>query len=87
VSVGIFLFLTYYLQQFRALGVSATQTRTAASRQLVLQAPAPVVARALGYSPGTATQHVIAAGGTWNRYPATRAEDLLRRSQIRQCTG
>lgn len=61
------------LQQFRALGVPTTQTRTAAFRQLVLQAPAPVVARALGYSPGTATCHVIAAGGTWNRYPATRA--------------
>jgi hypothetical protein len=61
------------LQQFRALGVSATQTRTAAFRQLVLQAPAPVVAHAFGYTPGTATQHVFAAGGTWNRYPATRA--------------
>ena len=33
------------VQQFRALGVAATQTRTAAFRQLVLQAPAPVVAR------------------------------------------
>ncbi len=33
----------------------------------------PVVACALGYSPGTATCHVIAAGGTWHRYPATRA--------------
>lgn len=27
------------VQQFRALGVAATQTRTAAFRQLVLQAP------------------------------------------------
>ena len=61
------------VQQLRAHGVAATQTRTAAFRQLVLQAPAPVVARALGYSPGTATCHVIAAGGTWHRYPATRA--------------
>jgi hypothetical protein len=63
------------LQQIRALGIPATQTRTAAFRQLVLQAPAPVVAHALGYSQGTATSHVIAAGGTWNRYPATRAGD------------
>lgn len=62
-----------FAQQCRAPGVAATQTRTAAFRQLVLQAPAPVVARALGYSPGTATCHVIAAGGTWHRYPATRA--------------
>lgn len=60
------------LQQLRALGVPVTQTRTAAFRQLVLQAPAPVIAHALGYSPGTATQHVIAAGGTWSRYPAVR---------------
>ena len=59
-------------QQFRAPGV-ATQTRAAAFRQLVLQARAPVIARALSYSPGTATCHVIAAGGTWHRYPATRA--------------
>ena len=39
-------------------------------RQLVLQAPPPVVARALGYDYGTAADHAIAAGGTWNRYPA-----------------
>lgn len=49
-----------------------------AFRQLVLQAPAPVVARALGYGYGygyeTATAHAIAAGGTWSRYPATHAE-------------
>jgi hypothetical protein len=66
------------VQQLRALGVAATQTRTAAFRQLVLQAPAPVVARALGYSSGTATCHVIAAGGTWHRYPATCAGSLTR---------
>jgi hypothetical protein len=59
-------------QRLRALGVPATQARTAAFRQLVLQAPAPVVARALGYSDQTATSHVIAAGGTWSRYPAIR---------------
>jgi hypothetical protein len=61
------------LQQLRALGVPVTQTRTAAFRQLVLQAPAPVVAHALGYSPSTATRHVIDAGGTWSRYPAAHA--------------
>jgi hypothetical protein len=58
------------LQQFRVLGIHATQTRTSAFRQLVLQAPAPVVARALGYGYGTATNHAIAGGGTWSRYPA-----------------
>jgi len=61
------------LQQFRALGVSAIQTRTAAFRQLLLQALAPGRHPRLGYSPGTVTQHVLGAGGTWNRYPATRA--------------
>ncbi|MFC5748071.1 hypothetical protein [Actinomadura rugatobispora] len=49
------------MQQLRVHGVPVTQTRTAAFRQLVLQAPAPVVAQALGYHPGTA------ASGTWNR--------------------
>jgi len=62
------------LQQLRALGVPAAQARTSAFRQLVLQAPAPVAARALGYSPGTATEHVLAAGGTWSRYPARRSD-------------
>jgi hypothetical protein len=61
------------VQQFRAFGVSATQARTAAFRRLVLQALAPGHHPHLGYSPGTVTQHVLAVGGTWNRYPAARA--------------
>ena len=61
------------VQQFRVPGAAAAQTCTAAFGQLVRQPPAPVVTHALGYSPGTATCHVIAAGGTWHRYPATRA--------------
>ena len=66
-----------FAQQCRAPGVAATQTRTAAFRQLVLQAPAPVVARALGYSPETATCHVTARRrepGTATRPPAPGAE-------------
>jgi hypothetical protein len=59
-------------QQLRAHGVPVTRTRTAAFRQLVLQAPAPVIAQALGYYPGTAAAHLSAAGGTWARYPAAR---------------
>ncbi|MFD8705324.1 hypothetical protein ACFV1W_22370 [Kitasatospora sp. NPDC059648] len=35
---------------------------------LVLQAPAPVVARALGYHDKTTTQLVTEAGGAWSRY-------------------
>jgi hypothetical protein len=60
------------LQQLHALGVQTTQTRTAAFRQLVRQGPASVVAKALGYAPGTAEGHVRHGGGTWSRYPATR---------------
>jgi hypothetical protein len=59
------------VQQFRAPGV-ATQTPRLISPARPA-GPAPVVARALGYSPGTATCHLIAAGGTWHRYPATHA--------------
>ncbi len=55
-------------RQLHELGVPVTQARTASFRQLVLQAPPPVVARALGYNYGTAAEHAVAAGGTWNRY-------------------
>jgi hypothetical protein len=37
-------------------------------RQLVLQAPAPVVAQALGYHDKTTSRLVTEAGGTWSRY-------------------
>ncbi|QXJ25829.1 hypothetical protein AGRA3207_007388 [Actinomadura graeca] len=69
-----------FLQQLRALGLPVAQTRTAAFRQFVLQAPAPVVAQALGYHHNTATKHRTAAGGTWNRYPRSgrRTHDNLR---------
>jgi hypothetical protein len=60
-------------RQLHELGVPVTQARTASFRQLVLQAPPPVVARALGYDYGTAAEHAVAAGGTWNRYPAARS--------------
>jgi hypothetical protein len=55
-------------QQFQALGLPTIPARTAALSQLVLQAPAPVVAAALGYQHGTAEHHRTAAGGTWSRY-------------------
>jgi hypothetical protein len=65
-------------RQLHELGIPLTQARTAAFRQLVLQAPPPVVARSLGFDYGTATEHAIAAGGTWNRYPAARRDSTLR---------
>lgn len=60
-------------KQLQAHSIPVTQTRTAAFRQLVLQTPAPVTAHALGYSPHTATQHLINTGATWSRYPTTRS--------------
>jgi hypothetical protein len=52
----------------RAHGVPVQNGRTAAIRQLVLQAPAPVVAGMLGLHHTTATRPVMEAGGTWSRY-------------------
>jgi hypothetical protein len=64
-------------RQLHELGIPLTQARTAAFRQLVLQAPPPVAARFPGFDYGTATEHAIAAGGTWNRYPAARRDSTL----------
>jgi hypothetical protein len=50
----------------------ATQARTAALCELVLQASAPVIAEALGYSHTTTHKHLADAAGTWNQYPTAR---------------
>jgi hypothetical protein len=42
------------------LGIPTQTARTSAIRQLVLQAPAPVIAQALGYHPNTAHRHCSA---------------------------
>ncbi|MGW7198495.1 hypothetical protein [Streptomyces chryseus] len=52
----------------RKIGVPPQRGRTSAIRQLVLQAPAPVIAKALGYHDKTTTRLVTEAGGTWSRY-------------------
>ncbi|MFD3622557.1 hypothetical protein ACFWWT_46985 [Streptomyces sp. NPDC058676] len=52
----------------REIGVPPQRGRTSAIRQLVLQAPAPVIAKALGYHDKTTTRLVTEAGGTWSRY-------------------
>ncbi|GAA1441901.1 hypothetical protein GCM10009602_17850 [Nocardiopsis tropica] len=52
----------------RDIGIPGTAARTFALRQLVLQAPAPVIAQALGFHSKTTTRVVAQAGGTWNRY-------------------
>ena len=49
--------------------------RTAAIRQLVLQAPAPVIARMLGYHPEHITALAAEAGSPWSHYaPDDHAE-------------
>jgi hypothetical protein len=42
--------------------------RSAALRQLVLQAPAPVIATMLGYSHGGTAQVAAEVGSPWSRY-------------------
>jgi len=53
--------------RLRHVGLPAQRGRTAAIRHLVLQAPAPVVARMLGYHDDTTAQLAEEAGGTWKR--------------------
>lgn len=60
----------WLLERIRGMGIPAGSGRTAALRQLVLQAPAPVIAKALGYHNGTTTRILAEAGGPWNSYPA-----------------
>jgi len=70
-------------QGLRDLGVPLRLARVAAIRQLALQAPAPVIAEALGFHHTTTHRQTIHAGGIWNRYaapdgPAQRAESRIR---------
>ncbi|MFH9611338.1 hypothetical protein [Streptomyces sp. NPDC017448] len=59
---------TSFLGPLRDLGVPAPRARTSAIRHLVLQAPAPAIAKALGYHAKTASRLVTEADGTWSRY-------------------
>jgi hypothetical protein len=56
------------LPSLRRLGIPAAQARTSALRDLVTQAPAPVIAQALGYSHATTHKHLAHADGSWNKY-------------------
>ncbi|HEX9354797.1 MAG TPA: hypothetical protein VF933_13405 [Streptosporangiaceae bacterium] len=55
-------------EQLNQLGLHPGIARPAALRQLVLQAPAPVIAQSLGYFHKTTTRIAAEAGGTWSRY-------------------
>jgi hypothetical protein len=55
-------------KQLSALGITTLHARTATIRQLVLQAPAPVVAGMLGYHHETTTKLATDAGSPWSKY-------------------
>jgi hypothetical protein len=57
--------------QLRSLGFPMRAGRVSALRELVAQAPAPVIADALGFHQTTTHRQHINAGATWSRY-ATR---------------
>ncbi len=59
-------------RHLRALGIPLRLAKATALRDLVLEAPAPVVAEALGFHHTTTNRQVRNAGGTWNRYVASR---------------
>jgi hypothetical protein len=52
----------------REIGLPPQRGRTSAVRRLVLQAPALVIAKTLGYHDKTTTRLVAEAGGAWSRY-------------------
>jgi hypothetical protein len=55
-------------EELRQLGFSTGTARPSALRQLVLQAPAPVIARSPGFHDKTTTRIAAEAGGTWKHY-------------------
>ncbi|WP_433393066.1 hypothetical protein [Micromonospora sp. KLBMP9576] len=61
----------------RQLDFPLVEAHASALRQLVLQAPAPVIADTLGFHQTTTTRQRAHAGATWNRYPASRHRSEL----------
>lgn len=57
-------------RRMRQLGFPLVDARVSALRQLVLQAPAPVVADALGFHQTSTARQVANAGGARSRYAA-----------------
>jgi hypothetical protein len=55
-------------RRLKLAGIPARRGRSAALRQLVLQAPAPVIATMLGYSHDGTAQVAAQAGSPWSRY-------------------
>ena len=65
--------------------IPSLRGRTAAIRQLVLQASAPVVAVMLGYNHDHIARLVAEAGGTWNRYAAAITPSVTRTQTHAEC--
>jgi hypothetical protein len=70
-------------RRLKLAGIPARGGRSAALRQLVLQAPAPVIATMLGYSHEGTAQIAAEVGSPWSRYapgdharPRSREENL-----------
>ena len=55
------------------MGIDLTPAKRSALRQLVLDAPPPVVADMLGYTYQTVDRHARAAGSTYSSYAALRS--------------
>jgi hypothetical protein len=55
------------------MGIDLTPAKRSALRQLVLDAPPPVVADMLGYTYQTVDRHAQAAGSTYSSYAALRS--------------
>lgn len=67
------LHASYLSRRVRDAGVPLLGGRNSALRQLVLDMPPAVAARALGYSPPVAEAHARNAGATWTNYAAHRS--------------
>lgn len=55
-------------RRLRGHQIAVLNSRTSALRQLVLQAPAPVVAKMLGYTDQQTARLAAAVGSPWSRY-------------------
>ncbi|MBK3581706.1 hypothetical protein JHN63_49745 [Streptomyces sp. MBT65] len=71
--------------RFRRLGLPSQRGRTPASRHLVLQAPAPVIARMLDYRDDTTTQLAAESGGTSRHYAPAITHGEIKPSWVREC--
>lgn len=62
------------IKRLRRLDFPIREARVSSLRQLVLQAPAPIVADALGFHQTTTARQLINAGVTWSRYAASERQ-------------